>query len=452
MSTQGIRDYRPVLHYTPPTAWINDPNGLLFDGKIYHLFAQHHPDGTRHGPMHWLHATSIDLIHWRQLGIALAPDELGTIFSGSAVVDAGNTSGLGGQKDPLIAMFTHDGDTQQQSIAYSTDGVHFEKYENNPVIPNPGIRDFRDPKVFRNDHLNCWSVAIAAGERVLFYRSDNLIDWVKTGEFGAVENKMGGIFECPDCFPLTAPDGSTLWALTASMIQPEESGGSRTQVFLGDFDGYTFRETIFFPAPVLIDSGYDNYAAVTFSGTETPVMLGWGASWTYAADEPTNEYCGCMTLARTVSLIDTPKGPRLAFAPVLPPLCAPIELPSGGPLPGEVFVLEIEADGAFEACLENEKGEFFRFGLDGENRFYTDRSRSGEMEFNALYNSPVYHHTTFDRLYDGPVTLRLVFDRSIAELYADGGTYVNTTSMFPTEPYAALRLKNATARVSALQA
>jgi len=146
MSVLGYRDYRPKLHYTPPKGWINDPNGLVFDGKEYHLFAQHYPDATHPGPMHWLHAVSADLIRWRQLGIALAPDELGFIFSGSAIVDTNNTSGLGLGGDPmtdsqnpslLIAMFTYHGETEQQSIAYSNDGVNFIKYSRNPVIKNP---------------------------------------------------------------------------------------------------------------------------------------------------------------------------------------------------------------------------------------------------------------------------------------------------------------------------
>lgn len=448
MSTKGARDYRPLYHYTPPTAWINDPNGLTYDGEKYHLFAQHHPGSTRHGPMHWLHATSVDLIHWEQLGIALAPDALGVIYSGSAIVDVGNTSGLGENgRDPLIAMFTHHGETEMQSIAYSNDGVNFTKYISNPVIPNPGIPDFRDPKVFRNEILNCWSAAIAAGDRVYFYRSDDFLIWEKTGEFGAVENLMGGVFECPDLFPLTAPDGSTLWVLIASMTQPEETGGSRTQYFLGQFDGYTFHVTIPFVEPELIDYGYDNYASVTFSGAKDMLMLGWGASWTYAADLPTNEYCGAMTLARSVSLAQTKQGLRLASAPVLPTLSAPEAIASGGALSSEVFVLDIAADGAFEVSLRNGKGEVFRFGLEG-GCFFTDRSLSGEKAFNALYVSPVYQFTRRRRLVDGPVKLRAVFDRSIVEIFADGGTYANTTLVFPTEPYDEVVLRGAEARIS----
>lgn len=454
MSTKGARDYRPTLHYTPPKAWINDPNGLVWDGERYHLFAQHYPDDTKHGPMHWIHATSEDLIHWTHHGIALAPDELGFIFSGSAIVDRGNTSGLGDGRDPIIAMFTHHGakdHLEQQSIAYSNDGINFIKYQGNPVIENPGIKDFRDPKVFRNEQLNCWSCVIASGDCVSFYRSDNFIQWTKTGEFGKTENKMGGIFECPDLFPLTAPDGSILFALTASMIQPQETGGSRTQYFLGAFDGYTFHETIPFAAPELIDYGYDNYAAVTFAGAKDTLLLGWGTSWTYAAQEPTGEYCGCMTLARKQSLVQTDEGIRLASEPVLPKLNPAEVIQNGGKLPGEVFVLDIQAQGPFAACLQNARGERFCFGLGDDGAFYTDRSQSGEMGFSELYNSPIYQFTNRRRLKSGPVRMRAVFDRSMIELYADDGTYVNTTLMFPTAPYETIALDGATATIATVK-
>lgn len=280
MSTQGSRDFRPRFHYTPPKGWINDPNGPLYEDGIWHLFAQHYPHDTVWGPMHWIHATSKDLLNWENQGIALSPDErLGLIFSGSAVIDRGNTSGLGRERDPMICMYTHHGEHEQQSIAFSEDRMHFTPYEGNPVIPNSDLPDFRDPKVFRNDLLGCWSVVIAAGDHVEFHASPDLLHWHKTGEFGQAENKLGGVFECPDLFPLPAPDGSVLWVLIASMALPREFGGSRTQYFLGMFDGNTFVETHSSLRAKLIDSGYDNYAAVTFSGAEKPCIIGWGTSW-----------------------------------------------------------------------------------------------------------------------------------------------------------------------------
>lgn len=149
--------HRPQLHFTPPAKWMNDPNGMVFYNGTYHLFYQHYPDSTVWGPMHWGHATSRDLIHWEHKPIALYPDSLGWIFSGSAVADVSNTSGFGKDGNvPLVAIFTHHNqkiekegrnDYQYQSLAYSLDeGITWTKYEGNPVLKNPGIRDFRDPK------------------------------------------------------------------------------------------------------------------------------------------------------------------------------------------------------------------------------------------------------------------------------------------------------------------
>ncbi len=153
--------YRPQYHFTPASGWMNDPNGMFYYEGEYHLFYQHYPDSTVWGPMHWGHAVSKDMIHWEHLPIALYPDKHGYIFSGSAVVDWKNTSGFGtAENPPIIAIFTyHDPegdkagriDFQTQGIAYSLDkGRTWSVYEQNPVLLNPGIRDFRDPKVSWN--------------------------------------------------------------------------------------------------------------------------------------------------------------------------------------------------------------------------------------------------------------------------------------------------------------
>jgi len=434
MATQGNRDFRPKYHYTPPAGWINDPNGLTYDGGVWHLFAQHYPHDTVWGPMHWIHAASSDLIHWEHKGVALKPDALGMIFSGSAIIDKGNTSGLGKETDPMICMYTSHGDHEQQSIAFSEDRVNFTPYAGNPVISNDSQPDFRDPKVFRNEILDCWTVVIAAGDHVEFHASKDLIHWEKTGEFGAKENTLGGVFECPDVFPLTAPDGSTLWVLIASMALPGEFGGSRTQYFLGQFDGKTFTETVSSPRAKLIDTGYDNYAAVSFSGAEKPIIMGWGTSWCYAAQEPTNEFCGLMTYARHVKLVDTDEGVRLANIPVTPKF-ALIPSEDKAELSGEVFCAHIEAEGAFTLTLSNAKGEALRVSLDNEHRFIVDRTSAGARDFSDTYSSGLMSVTVTPRLMHGNVSLDLYFDRMIAEIFADEGTFTNTQLIFPTEPY-----------------
>lgn len=446
MSTKSNRDFRPQFHYAPQTGWINDPNGLTYENGVWHLFAQHYPDDTVWGPMHWIHATSTDLLNWEPQGVPLKPDHLGMIFSGSAIIDKGNTSGLGTDGDPMIAMYTSHGDHEQQSIAFSNDRVNFTPYEGNPVIANDSQPDFRDPKVFRNDILDCWTVVIAAGDHVEFHASKDLIHWEKTGEFGATENTLGGVFECPDVFPLTAPDGTVLWVLIASMALPREFGGSRTQYFLGQFDGKTFTETVVSPRAKLIDSGYDNYAAVSFSGAEKPIILGWGTSWCYADKEPTNEFCGVMTYARNVSLVETDEGLRFANAPITPKFtCEPAEVvPSENPhapavqkaaLPGDVFHAHIEAEGAFTLEISNAKGEKLRVSLDSEHRFIVDRTEAGMRDFSDLYKLGLMSVTATPRMMKGKVSLDLYFDKMIAEVFADEGTFTNTALVFPTEAY-----------------
>ena len=171
----SLEQFRPGYHFTPAKGWMNDPNGLVYIDGEYHLFFQHNPDSTVWGPMHWGHAVSKDLVTWEELPIALFPDSLGTIFSGSAVYDAENSSELGTKDNPpLVAIFTYHNalqekagavDFQTQGIAYSVDkGKTWSKYEGNPVLLNPGIRDFRDPKVTQISKANgtkAWLMTLA---------------------------------------------------------------------------------------------------------------------------------------------------------------------------------------------------------------------------------------------------------------------------------------------------
>ncbi|HAX96136.1 MAG TPA: hypothetical protein DCY35_06410, partial [Prolixibacteraceae bacterium] len=205
--------YRPQFHFSPEANWMNDPNGMVFYDGEYHLFYQHYPDSTVWGPMHWGHAVSKDLVHWEHMPIALYPDSLGMIFSGSAVVDWKNTSGFGTTGNPpLVSVYTiHNmeqeqagqNDFQSQGIAYSIDkGRTWEKYEHNPVLPNQGIRDFRDPKVLWHENSQKWIMVLAVQDHIEFYSSPNLKDWTFTGNFGKELGAHGGVWECPDLFQL----------------------------------------------------------------------------------------------------------------------------------------------------------------------------------------------------------------------------------------------------------
>lgn len=428
MSTKGARNYRPEIHFTPKTGWINDPNGLVCVDGVYHLFAQYFPE-PHWGPMHWYHAQSRDLIRWEHLPVALAPDELGLIFSGSAVYDVRNTSGFGSaEKPPIVAMYTSHGDHEQQSIAWSTDGVNFNKYEGNPVIPNTELRDFRDPKVFANPIRGGWSVVLSVGDRAMFYASEDLKNWTKTGEFGPDGNRSEGVWECADLFPLEL-DGGEKWILLVSMGPNKPNHGARTQYFIGNFDGDKFVCDTPFDRAEFIDGGLDNYAAVTYSGAPDRTLIGWAANWVYANDLPTDDFCCQMTLARKLSLMHTPLGGiRLAQQPVLP------DFKPANNIDGELFKLTVSGEGAATVRLTN-GGEWFDFGVNSENELFIDRSHAGEKDFNADFADDWYSKISAPRLFDGHWTIELIFDRSVTELYCDGGTRVMTNLVYPTKPY-----------------
>lgn len=447
MSTQGIRDFRPAIHFSPAKGWTNDPNGLVFHDGKYHLFYQHYPDDGVWGPMHWGHASSEDLIKWEHLPIAIYPDKDGMIFSGSAVSDTQNLSGLG--KDgqiPLIAMYTCHGEQEEQSIAYSLDGVNFTKYEKNPVIPNPGLKDFRDPKMFWNPVKNCWSMVLAATDRANFYASKDLISWEKTGEFGPDKNYAPGVWECPDMIPLEH-NGKTLWLFIASMTGKPGEYGVGTQYFLGDFDGDAFVNPIDFGYAEQIDSGCDNYAGVTFNNADKPVFVGWALNWQYAKDAPTGIYCGQMTLPRRLSVEDTPQGPRLASCPILPEGLTAGKMPvdGSGSINSETFIVRAEGSGPCEITLSNDKNQSLTFGVDADNSLFADRTASGTKDFSKVYASPDFSARKAKRFFGSPYSLEFVFDVSIFELFIDEGTRNMTMACYPDSPYTKISVKGSAA-------
>lgn len=244
--------HRPQLHFSPKQGWMNDPNGMVYHNGEYHLFFQHYPDGTQWNTMHWGHAVSKDLTHWQELPIALHPDEKGWIYSGSAVLDKDNTSGLGTTDNPpLVAIFTyHDkkaeavrGDNvQTQALAYSLDnGRSWQKYHGNPVLEGGKIADFRDPKVFWHEESEQWVMALAVQNRIGFYGSENLKNWQHLSDFGAEFGAHGGYWECPDLIKMQV-EGSDeeKYVLLVSLNPGGPNGGSGTQYFVGDFDGKNF--------------------------------------------------------------------------------------------------------------------------------------------------------------------------------------------------------------------
>jgi fructan beta-fructosidase len=239
--------YRPQFHFTPARNWMNDPNGLIYYKGRYHLFFQYNPSGNTWGNMSWGHAVSTDLVHWKQLPVAIPQDDNEMIFSGSVVLDRNNTTGFGTRKNPpLVAVYTSAqkaSGKQQQALAYSTDGgTTWTKYDDNPVL-DIGSNNFRDPKVFWYAPTGRWLMAVALADqhKIAFYSSADLKHWTHQSDFGPA-GATGGVWECPDLFPLPV-DGDakkTKWVLAVNLNPGGIAGGSGAQYFVGDFNGKKF--------------------------------------------------------------------------------------------------------------------------------------------------------------------------------------------------------------------
>jgi fructan beta-fructosidase len=470
--------YRPVFHFTPPANWMNDPNGMVYHEGEYHLFYQYYPDSNVWGPMHWGHAISDNLVDWEHLPVALAPDSLGYIFSGSAVIDHQNTSGFGTEDQPaMVAIFTHHDpmgadagavDFQYQSIAYSLDrGRTWTKYAGNPVIPNPGIRDFRDPKVIWDEAHQQWLMVFAAKDRVQFWASPDLKNWEQVSEYGEDAPNHEGVWECPDFFPLPIEGTDDhAWVLIVSINPGGANGGSGTFYFVGDWDGTTFtplEEPPYSTDKVVrwLDYGRDNYAGVTWSDIPEAdgrrIFLGWMSNWDYAQVVPTTTWRSAMTIPRSLRLDATDYGLRLRQKPVseLKALRgAPLNLPPENLAVGvhELPLSDLPEEGVFEmellfdlvdsqgdqiyVTLSNETGDFFRLGYDrsnGKNEFFTDRRQSGKVDFEERFAPGL--HTAPRWSNDDQLRLHLFFDRTSVELFADQGEPVMTDIFFPNAPF-----------------
>ena len=287
--------YRPQFHFTPAQNWMNDPNGMVYYQGEYHLFYQYNPFGDTWGHMSWGHAVSKDLVHWKELPVAIP--ELGDemAFSGSAVVDYENTTGFGTKENPpMVAIYTAaKPDDQEQALAYSTDrGRTWTRYSGNPVLDIED-REFRDPKVFWYAPEKKWVMAVvrAVARRVELYSSPDLKHWTFMSDFGPA-NAVGGVWECPDLFPLQV-DGDptkTKWVMVVNLNPGGIQGGSAGQYFVGDFDGTRFSAD---------DSGaYTPPAGDVYADFEGADYAGWTASGTAFGSGPAR---GALPGQQTVS-------------------------------------------------------------------------------------------------------------------------------------------------------
>lgn len=377
--------YRPTFHFTPEKNWMNDPNGLVFHKGEYHLFYQHNPFGTKWGHMSWGHAVSTDLLNWQHLDIALAEDENGAIFSGSAVSNG----------DEIIAIYTrHTEANQSQCIATSKDnGRTFTKFEENPVL-DLNMADFRDPKVFRyEDH---WIMAVVKPHEHVcsFYKSIDLVNWEFLSEFGPAA-AIGGVWECPDLFPLTYKD-EELWVLLISLNPGAINNGTGSQYFVGNFDGVSFTPKYSTEEPRWLDFGRDNYAGATFNNTPDGrrIFIGWMANWQGLEEHPATSWTNALTIPRELGLTKIKEEIVLTQQPI----CSP----------------------TYELVIDTTKNN--RSGLTGFVELGYDPNT--QQIFVADYTADV-------EPINNQINLRVIIDQSSVELYTSDGVCWITLAVFP---------------------
>jgi sucrose-6-phosphate hydrolase SacC (GH32 family) len=471
--------WQPQIHFYSPPNWINDPNGPIYFNDQFHLFFQLNPFGDQWGHMSWGHATSPDLIHWKQLPLALAEEKGVAIFSGSTVVDRDNTSGLCGDHSQkitgcLAAIYTGASqDKQTQNIAFSRDsGMTWTKYSSNPVI-DPGFKDFRDPKVFWHASSQSWVMVASLPDqhKLRFYRSKNLRQWELASEFGPA-GAISGVWECPDLFELPVYDASgkrvsSRWLLDVSISPGGPEGGSAVQYFVGQFDGIRFIEDHPGSGTQWADWGKDFYASTSFSNVpsgEGRIWIAWMSNWQYSSQLPSMPGRGEMTLARRLSFRQSPapttfqehllliQQPILQF-PAQKPYAVLWDAPDYQTIAqvntriaahqqsSSVYLLRLTLDpgDATEAGIllrrstanpNDPAAEETVVGIDvAASRIFVDRTRSGKTDwspdFPARVSAPLKHAQAKS------IPIEIVVDNNSIEVFAENGETVLTNLIYP---------------------
>ena len=475
--TANTEKFRPVYHHTPLYGWMNDANGLVYKDGEYHLYFQYNPYGSKWGNMHWGHSVSKDLVHWEHLAPAIARDTLGHIFSGSSIVDQENVAGYGAGN--ILAFYTSASDKngQIQCLAFSKDnGRTFTKYEKNPILcPADGLRDFRDPKVFRYEPEDKWVMIVSADKEMRFYDSKNLKDWNYMSSFGEGYGVQPCQFECPDMveLPVDGDLNRKKWALIVNVNPGCYFGGSATQYFTGNFDGTKFSCDSQPNVTKWLDWGKDHYATVCFSNTgERTIAVPWMSNWQYCNIVPTKQFRSANALPRELSFYTQDGEIYLSAVPV--PEIKTLrkekkEIPAFTVANDyHIDSLLADNDGAYELALEitvgeaeimgfnlfNDKGEKvdIYFNLP-EKRLVMDRTKSGIVDFgkkSVSHEIEVHDRrktTSINYIDDfalatwAPIkkenkyTLDVFVDKCSVEIFLNGGKVAMTNLIFPSEPY-----------------
>lgn len=435
--TTNREAYRPVYHHTPLWGWMNDPNGMFYKDGVWNLYYQFNPYGSIWGNMTWGHATSRDLVHWQYEGTPVEPDALGTIFSGSAVVDSSNTTGFG--KDAIVAMYTTAAENQTQSLAYSNDGGKtFTKYSGNPTL-TAKEPDFRDPKMIWNEATKEWNLVMATGQKMNFYSSKDLKNWKYESSFGEGYGCHKGVWECPDLMLMA----NGKWVLICNINPGGPYGGSATQYFVGQWDGHKFTCESKPETTKWMDYGKDHYATVTFSNAPDGrhVALPWMSNWQYAAVVPTLQYRSGNGIPRDLGIF-TDEGEEYLSVKPSPEIMKAFSKKASSL--GDACMIEVSGlrrNATIE--LSNSKNERVVMRYDAaEKSFSVDRMKSGKTDFSdvfpAVTSAPIH----------GKVSRVLIFiDKSSVEVFDGDGKFALTNLVFPTKPYDKLSVKGGKAKI-----
>ena len=433
--------FRSIYHHTPVYGWMNDPNGMFYKDGVWHLYYQYNPYGSQWENMTWAHSTSTDLIHWKNHGEVIQPDALGTIFSGSSVVDKENTAGFG--KDAVVAFYTSAGAAQTQSIAYSTDnGETFKKYVNNPILTSD-VPDFRDPNVFWNEEVKQWNLILAAGQQMNIYSSKNLKDWKYESSFGEGYGNHGGVWECPDLLKM-----GDKWVLICNINPGGPFGGSATQYFVGSFDGHKFTCESKPEVTKWMDYGKDHYATVSFSNAPDGriVVLPWMSNWQYANQVPTQQFRSANGLPRDLGLYSYNGEDYVSVKPS-PEVFAAFEKKPSGRLQSAAYIEVTNIKSNASIVLSNDKGERVTMVYDGKNAtFSMDRTESGVTDFHSDFKAKTVAPT------NGVIkSMQIFIDRCSIEAFDTEGKVAMTNLVFPSKPYDKIIVKGCKVKIYELK-
>ncbi|MBS4461297.1 glycoside hydrolase family 32 protein [Aerococcaceae bacterium zg-B36] len=424
--------YRPKAHFVAPVGWINDPNGFVYFRGEYHLFYQYFPYDSVWGPMHWGHAKSKDLVNWEHLPVALAPDQpydISGCFSGSAIV----------KDDTLWLMYTghimrEDGTVRQvQNMAYSKDGIHFEKLASNPVLDEKDLpdeidpADFRDPKVFERDGK--YYAVVAAKYRnnggcIVLVGSENLVDWQFESIFLKGNPEHGIMWECPDYFNLDGEDCLVMSPMQVARDGLKHHNINTTYFMRGTVDWQT---KTFEPQTIEeVDSGHDFYAPQSLEDDKgRRIIIAWMHTWgrRNVTKEFNHQWAMAMTIAREVRIQEG----KVIQTPVLPTLTTPVSLDE---VVNQAIVVDVnkQQQASFELHYGSDNDFISIRYQESDNAVYINRQGLkeqllGEEKIPVIERGVVVKEATVEGL-------RLVIDTHSIEVFVNQGSSVLTSNYF----------------------